>query len=244
MFEALLQVNKNNFPVIPDNGPGPQIMVAYDEVNDLGYFGTLPESDLFTFMEVDNGAKTPLGGTVANRTTANVWIKAYSKGKVIYMPKLVTRTGTSWTSIYKAGYMYGTDDTGVWQPGGIGVNQLTTLSKTAVDGSILTVKVRAIRTYDDMVYPTSLIPAKQKTQEYFGIRWRLNGTSPDPSAPFWANLGSIGAQTMGPETLADHSRALMMNNNGTYLYATSWDITTTSFCCFYPVLEIVSIVRP
>lgn len=244
MFEHFLSVGFSPAVVMPDSGPGPQGFKKYDAVNDVGYYGNIPLSDLFTIEAIEAMAVTPLPGAPNNRTSANRWIKANFKGKVIYMPYNTVRTGTTWADIYRAGFMYGVDGPGRVPPASGPVNQLRTITKTSGNGTVYTFMIRAVRSYATDPYPVSLVTADILSSEFSQTRERFNDPSQGGPANFyWEILGNgLGGQTLGPESSIAGTNALMLNNNSSYLRRDSWDKTTTSFCNFYPVLELVSVV--
>lgn len=243
----------NPNPTIANSGPGPKELLEYDRNNDTGYFGLVEQADLFNFSDIDAVAKTPLTGTVVNRSVSNKWIKAYYKGKVLFMPITCTRQGVLWTDIYKAGMQYGTDDNGKFQPGGVGVNQYTPITKVTPDGNTNLFKVRAIQGYGGNVLPASTASfdnAIMADSEYWAIRYRLIGVTtnpgnlvPAPRTP-WANLGSTSQYPFGVELNANNTQAVMFNDNNDWLRKTLQPIATSTFCSFYPVLELVSVTAP
>lgn len=236
---------KSLYPDIPGNGPGPGTLLKYDADNDAGYFGNLSDGSFFTFSQVEAAAKTPLPGTAVNRTVANYWIKAYWKGKVIYMPRYPIRSGTTWADIYRAGMVYGIDGAGSYIPSTGAVNQLTTITLTASDLTKYVYKIRMISTYGVNPLPAALVQSQIAVSEYTLIRERLAPTNNSPAGWGWATIGTISGQTMGYESIAGSPvRGCMVNNNGNYLNRTLWDITTTTFCQFYPVLELVEVIKP
>lgn len=243
--QLLIAAPKSNLPVIPDNGPGPQNLMKYDELNDVGYFGTLTEAEFFTYTQVEAVAKTALPGTAANRTADNFWIKAYWKGKTVYMPRRVIRTGTTWTDIYKAGMVYGIDGDGRYIPPSGAVNQLTKITLTSANQTKFVFKVRMIGSYGIDPLPSILSSTQTALSEYTLIRERLLPANGAPAGWSWVTLGSIMGQTLGWETNPGTPvRAAMLNNNTNYCYRTLWDISTSSFCSFYPVLELIEIIKP
>lgn len=241
----MLVGSKSPYPDIPGNGPGPGTLLKYDADNDVGYFGTLADSAFFTYSQIEAAAKTPLPGTAVNRTSANYWIKAYWKGKIIYMPRTVIRSGTSWADIYRAGMIYGIDGPGSYVPTTGAVNQLTTITLTASDMTRYVYKIRAISAYGVNPLPASLLTAQIAVSEYTLIRERLAPSGNAPAGWAWGAIGTISGQTMGYESIAGSPiRGCMVNNNGNYLNRTLWDITTTQFCQFYPVLELIEVIKP
>lgn len=243
----------NPNPAITDSGPGPKDLLEYDKNNDTGYFGLVEQSDLFSFEDVDAVAKTPLTGTAVNRNASNKWIKAYYKGKVLFMPISCTREKVLWTDIYKAGLQYGTDDNGKFQPGGVGVNQYAPIIKVTPDGNSNLFKVRAIQGYGGNVLPAaaaSFDNTIMADSEYWAIRYRLVGVTtnpgnltPAPRTP-WATLGSTQQYPFGVELTANNAQAVMFNDNSDWLRKTMQPIATSTFCSFYPVLELVSVTKP
>lgn len=243
MLELMMGIGVGStLPVIPDNGPGPTTMLKYDPNNDAGYFGIVTFADFFTIDAIEVIAATPLPGTATNRTATNYWFKTYLKGKIIYILKQVVRSGTSWADIYRAGFTYGVDGPGLSPPATGPVNQMRVLTKTAQNGTIFKFKVRMIQAYGIDPYTTPLVPAQTATSEYSLLRERLQPTQNNPVV--WATQGSISGQTFGFEKRNTGTEGLMLNNTTAYLGRTSWDINTTGFCQFYPVLELIEVIKP
>lgn len=244
MLEHLLTVSSGvPLPSFPDSGPGPTTLAKYDPDNDAGYFGTITETSLFTYAQVEAKAKTPLPGAASNRTN-NAWIKAYWKGKIVFMPTKTIRTGTTWADIYRAGFMYGIDGNGRINPATGPVNQLTKITLTDGSNKQFVFKIRAVSGYPDDPAPAAPLQSRTILSEYTCIRERLAPTGNAPVGFAWAALGTISGQTMSPECLADGTKAMMLNNNSNYTMRTMWDITTSSFCNFYPVLELIEVINP
>lgn len=109
MIEALLIGGAAPLATLPWSGPGPKTLKFGTE--DLGYFGKLSQDELFSVKETNDLA----GITVGTATPYTPeWMKFILKGKVIYMGTRLFRLSVSWTQIYEAGCVYGTNDNGLY----------------------------------------------------------------------------------------------------------------------------------
>jgi hypothetical protein len=239
---------QKGLPTIPGSGPGPSTLIKYDADTDTGYFGSLGSTAFFSYSDVIAAAKTPLPGVAANQTAANYWMKLYSKGKVLYMPRNIIRTGTTWADIYRAGMVYGIDGPGIYNPATGPVNQLTKMVLTSADQTKFVFIVRMISGYADNPAPTTgLLQPRIVASEYTQLRERLSSNNA-PAGWTWyptGVIGSIGGLTLAMETVGPTpTQGILLNNNANYLMRTIWDITTNQFCNFYPVLELVEIIAP
>jgi hypothetical protein len=108
MHELLLAGvgQKKQEPVeYPNSGPGTKMLILGDE--NVGYFGLVPQAELFTAPAL----RTAVGLTsgTQNVWTGN-WIKMFSRGKVIFFPDMALNNDISWASLYLAGITSGRDN--------------------------------------------------------------------------------------------------------------------------------------
>ena len=118
MIEQLLAGGATK-ATLPWSGPG--IKVIKFGTEDLGYFGTVDDNELFTPAEVLELTGLTAGTVLG--TTASFWFKFIFKGKIIYIRNQPTRHKIKWSELYSAGLIYGESGTGV-VPGTPGVGQL------------------------------------------------------------------------------------------------------------------------
>lgn len=239
MFEMILSagITKQNIPVITDSGPGPQTIIKYDEVNDVGYFGVTTTSQLFTTEEIEAKAKTTLIGTPINRTVTDLWAKYYFKGKVIYIACRTQRSGISWDNIYNAGFVYGEDGNGLYVVG-TGVNQLTTISKTTADNRTWLFKIRLPRLYT--VNPP--VVSNQQSIRLSEYSLTVERTYPTNNIDVsWAKLGDPGSSMVSIESVtSDFTAAAIANGNSSAYYRSRVQKNSAS-TSWLPVLELVSV---
>lgn len=112
-----------------DTGPGPSTIVRGDWF--CGYFGEVTSTDLFTSADMKTQISAISGWTLS---AINTWYKFIYNGKIIFTPGISVST-QSWLSIYGAGLVYGTDDTGAIptgvSPNPTRVNQMVRMVKGA-----------------------------------------------------------------------------------------------------------------
>lgn len=239
-YRAVLELIEP-FPTVADSGPGPSALINYEPEDKAGYFGQVSFDDFFTIEQIEAIALVPLPGSPNNRDATNGWLKMYLNGKVIYLLRKTVRTTITWNDIYNAGFQYGEDGNGR-APSSTPTNQLRVLSKTMPDGTILKYKVRAIQAYGVDPYPASLIKSQTALSEFALLRERLTPTTGVPIT--WDTLGTISNQTQGVEKNAAGTSSLMLNNSAVYLNRTSFSTTDNRFCNFYPVLELIEVIKP
>ncbi len=129
-------------PVVSDSGPGPADMIEYDPTTDTGYFGDLPNNEFFSTSAIEARGLVPLTGDEVFRLTESLWNKFYYKGKVLMIPKRVQRRNGSWSNLYLAGFVYGTNNTGIAPGQNAPTNQLRTIDWTSGDGTIFRYAIR------------------------------------------------------------------------------------------------------
>lgn len=254
MFEMMLTSGTNKIlPVIPDNGPGPSTLRQYDPGSGDGYFGLTTISDLFTVEQLEAVAATPLPGSATNRGVQDLWGKYTIDGKIIYIPKVTVRSGVSWANLYSAGFLYGTNDNGLYAFTTDGsfqtipltpVNQQRLLTKTAGDGTVFTFKIRAIKVMASNPNANISVPAQVSPSEYART---IERTSPTlGSTLVWANNGLPSGGILGLETrgasggLEVYNIIANGNNNALWRGYNTKQIVQQ----WLPVVELVSVVKP
>jgi len=170
--DRVVSLNKE-ITVTEKRGAGPQKILLGNE--NYGYFGQVSPSSFFNSSDIKAAA---LDKTVFNQTNISpTWYKFIRKGKVIYVPS--TDFGlVNWDGLYKAGFIYGTDDAGPidGHQGLAGVNQMRTVT---LDGEEYL--IRAMRGWgdvEDSVVPwASISGAGGYTPtpiEGLGVAWNEN----------------------------------------------------------------------
>lgn len=132
-------------------GPGPQTLIGGDA--QLGFFGEVSSTELFTTDELSTLVKLSAGSSVVANPT---WLKFAYKGKILFIAKTALRNSVTWPNLYYAGLVDGTDDNGPNRPYSTGaasadtacaVNQYTVVDK-AKDGSTWSFIVRLVQMFD------------------------------------------------------------------------------------------------
>lgn len=134
--------------VKPYSGPGPETLI-YGSL-ELGYCGDVGWKDLFTATEI--GELTGLSMSVTSNPLV-VWSKFVRNGKYLFTPQTFLG-GITFSSLYKAGVMFGVEGPGPWKPtGAADKNQMTVISK-----GIHKFIVRLPTGADDRNNPTRVVP--------------------------------------------------------------------------------------
>lgn len=102
------------------HGPGPNTLLHGNE--NYGFFGTVSSADFVNSGVITAALKSVSG--IATGVVYPVWFKYIRKGKVLFVPNTKFSDAT-WSSIYNAGAVFGTDDFGPSELNGT-VNQFTT----------------------------------------------------------------------------------------------------------------------
>lgn len=106
MLELLLSSGAEISVDYPDSGPGTKKLRHGDE--QLGYFGEVSQSELFTLADLMD--QTSFWTPVPYRTLT--WVKMFYKDDVIFFPLTPIASSTSWNSLYEAGLVYGDNTNG------------------------------------------------------------------------------------------------------------------------------------
>lgn len=231
------------YPTIPNNGPGPTTLIKYDETTGAGLFGDLDNAGFITPEQIEALSSTTLLGTAVNRSVSRLWVKYLFNGKVVYVPKRVIRTGTSWNNLYEAGFVYGIDGPGAYPsvPSGP-VNQLKTITLVANDGSTCKFKVRLISgctTDPGTTIGTDPTVRNSEWSKLVERTWPTSGID-----TVWAAYGSPGGSVLGKEsrpTYTEYTVGLAGNN---LAYYRGYVQKVTANAAWLPVLELIEVINP
>ncbi len=198
-----------------ESGPGTQVLKSGSQ--DIGYFGEVAETELFTPGEISalfpELPQTPLGATSV------FWLKFSYKGKYLFMPKKGFLGLLTYSDLYKAGLVYGTDNDGAF-PLGAGANQIRVVEK---DGYRF--KVRMIRA--DTVDPTTALTWSQssindtvvRSSEYTDLLYKLFNGAITNYPEKWENF------TLSDLISAGQSYEPVMETVGPTTGTTDWFMT-------------------
>lgn len=236
MFELLLATGNIKFPDTGYTGPGPQALIRYDLENDVGYYGIVEQSELFTPAEVEAVAATAIAsGTVVNRETTNKWHKFYYKGRITYVPQRTIRNGVSWDAIYTAGFIYGEDGNGKY-PASTPVNQLRILGKKLELGKrYFKVRVPEANLVDPQTNPPNT--ANTKSSEVTTTIERVVPTLGIDLA--WGTSGMPTGPVMARETMATTLTACATVLGTNTAYQRSSQFKNSATLNWLPVLELM-----
>lgn len=109
MFEMMLMGGRKPKIQYPNSGPGPKTLLFGDE--QLGYFGELTSDTFLTVHELQRQLSFYDGIIVDAKVS---WVKVFSEGRVLYIPKRTLATSVSWDALYNAGLVYGEDGVGLY----------------------------------------------------------------------------------------------------------------------------------
>lgn len=252
-WRPVLELTDYTPPVTADNGPGPSTMLVADPATGDGYYGLATTTEMFTMAEVEAQAITALPGTALNTGVQDLWGKYRCNDKILYIPRVTVRSGVSWANLYNAGFMYGTDDNGLYPyttnasfdvipltP----VNQLRLITKTDPQGNVWTFKIRTVRVMSSDPNANTTDTAAIRLSEYSRTVERTQPT--DGMGVVWANNGKLVGAVCGVETRGTSGGLqvyqLIANGNGNAYYRGF--STKQAGVYWLPVLELVSVVKP
>lgn len=238
-------------PAIQLSSYGPGATELLRGNNELGYFGTVTEAQLFSALEVQTGA-----GVSASNIGVIFWEKFIYKGKILYMPSRAIHPGISWNGLYSVGCVFGTNDTGIGDHGLSPRNQRRIISKGDDD---FIIRLPRFTTRQDATPPVpggSTISIAHS--EIYGSEWvqcmcALYGAflgvnvgkyqpvhNRIPGAPEWPSSGNPSA-TMGMEYSTTMSMLAIASPVTIYNGHSSYQRTVN--IAWRPVLELVPPVR-
>lgn len=236
VFKGTDEVLTKNIMVLAiapaDTGPGPQTLQAGDW--DLGYFGYCNSASFISY----GGLISALGLEVGTAMTDYGWYKVAYKGKVMFIPRSVLRTGVTYNQIYQAGAVFGTNDNGPVTPtGAVATNQyklqdiggftfIPRLMKGTADGAALPanktdfdINVPA-NEYDDIM--GAFYPNKRHTND---VTYQAFGRINEVGAPIYA---SGSATTDLCQQMASYANAGITVGRGGRRYYDDMKISTIS----------------
>jgi len=139
----------------PYTGPGPQTLLRGDY--NSGIFGEFPIADLFLPADL----KTMVGAPGTLVTSATRWIKAASRGKIIFFPSAAIAHTVSFDSLFAAGLAYSGIPQAEWPPQSLVGRSLVAQNKTIIKGDdVFNVRLPSARR--DRLSNTAI------TADYFG----------------------------------------------------------------------------
>jgi hypothetical protein len=140
MLESMLAIGGGRKKLYPNSGPGP---ISAEGTDDVAYFGTVSNAELFTAAEFTEQV-TELQGVAVNRDELP-WHKFLWYGKILFIKQYPifynassTNSPTSWKNLYKAGLIYGEDNDGTY-PFNEPVNQFRMVKKSSYNFKVRTI---------------------------------------------------------------------------------------------------------
>lgn len=229
-------VTLNEPPIVPANGPGPSTLIAGD--NTAGLFGDLSVDELVTIEQIEALATVPLPGTATGRSTPKLWAKYVYNDKILYIPKVSVRSGCGWNALYKAGFVYGTDDNGLYPGPNTPTNQLKIVEKLDSNGKTWRFKVRLIQLITSD--PFGAFDAAQTTVRNSEYSKLCERTRPSVGIDVvWATYGNISV-IVGKESWTSALDYCLIGNNATSAYNRSqWQKATNGASNWLPCLELI-----
>jgi hypothetical protein len=235
------------FPVYSDTGPGPTDLVKYDTATSSGYFGTVDNASFFTTDQIEAKALVSMTGTTYGRGLTGLWQKFVVQDKILFMPKVIQRQNTSWDDLYKAGFIFGTDDNGIDPGVNAPVNQRRTIDWVDGNGKIFTFAIRVAKGLT--VNPSN--NSGSTSPDVVGSEYSLTMERIYPTNGIdvaWASLG-----TPGPSPLVRESWNYLEGGKYTYSYVANGNsnaytrsrtLKSAMTSGWLPVLELISVTVP
>jgi hypothetical protein len=218
---------------MPYTGPGPQRLLRGDWKR--GYFGELPNTELFTASELLSLAG--LSGNVSTNGNATPWHKFVFDGKIIFMPASTLANNVAWNTLYNAGCVFGTDDTGPSQAATTPVLQNRRVSR---DGHVFKLRLPRALLNVDYVLSTTLDPHSEWCA-LLKMTVRNHGGAASPYkwwSDFLVTYTHIGTNVILMECNSTQSLMTVASGNmdptGTYNKS-----GTTTNMGWFPALELI-----
>jgi hypothetical protein len=257
VFETISATDRTvspNYPIVtvPRRGAGSNVLKAGDF--NYGYFGSLPSSS-FININALRAAVNFLLGTVQN--VSPKWHKFARNGKVIYVPEQLPVNQITWTQLYNAGLVFGSNDNGPYNAGAnVNQNAQVTIGPD-------TYRVRLMRGYNDdynVFAPTTNVaePAEAFTCEWDDFMYPLSVWV--PGVQRMANQASLSLSAMGLGASISNGGVLMQEKCTSAASSTplirgssitsardgltrrcvaATTIGTSTNVCWWPVLELI-----
>lgn len=256
MLEMLFGGRKPDSDI--DTGYGPNVLLtSYQDTTNpsrmTGYYGTIPASELINGPALATG----IGKAATLGDDVELWFKCYIDGKIVLIPKRPASASIGWQSIYNAGAVYGSDNTGTYYSGA-GIKQDKVL---ALRGYLY--RLRLLTGYDSsptkaVAIGTGANPSPTGLSEWNRLMYNLCSDAAAVSARkgptfgagySYAELCSIGDNigvlnfTSSPVSLSAGSAVGCRGNKATgitYGSATQvYDDRAAGTLAWRPVLELV-----
>lgn len=210
MNELLLSTGGKTI-YIANSGPGPKALLSGDA--NLGYFGEVTDTQLFTPSQVAGQAGLYLGTdnpTAVAAAGGNMWLKFIWNGVVTFVAKMPFRSNISWADLYAAGLVYGTRDNGKYP---LSPTKHQYIQMPKYEGQKLWVLKPRLPTG----YPADPTTGGQITtgewNQLFGRT--VNDTNGGVAAPKFANFGYAAtglSPSQGPDSLVQETLSTNVNS--------------------------------
>lgn len=242
-YKGSINIKWNRAPVgtFPNSGPGTKVML-YGSM-DAGWFGIVPEAEMFNklaFYNAINEDNSPAIGT----PTASLGIFYYKfayKGRFIFVPNVALVSNLSWSDVYKMGAAYSPTETNMFPPAAVEAVPQTRMIEV-VDGAKtwqFSPRFQSASQNDPVDVVTAVAPT------HGGEIWDLyrhTTTKGAHQTGLWANIDDLGVATA-----LDHVIQTLITNNAiahavsaNAVYVGSGDKTTYKTPLYRPVLELVN----
>lgn len=132
MIESLLSGGQQGRTYFPESGPGNKYLRRGTE--EIGYFGTVTDTELFAGWEIATFLNLNAG--IADKISNNTWMKFIYKGKFLFVCKEFIRYSLSWNDIYNVGAMYGVKGPGLYPVSGSPADQWKIMLKQEAGVSV------------------------------------------------------------------------------------------------------------
>lgn len=207
----------------PHFGPGPQELLR--GTWDRGYFGLVPDEQMFTFTEFGTQVGLAVSGP------AGGWHKFIYKGKILFWP--VNSMTMTWTAIYNAGLVFGDGTNGQYPAGCTLPTNVPQNKKVTRDGYEFNCRVTK--------------PANQQVYCNTMSAW-ANSEHMDLLSLIYGVIGGgaeVGAERFGDYSPADvyqHTTAAGSATQSALIYHNRVNTSTVSTTIAYPYRPILEMI--
>ena len=226
--------------VFPWSGPGSKKLMY--GTRDLGYFGTLTSSELFSDATLTTltGVTT---GTIGSGGAGQLWYKFILRGRVIYLAKYPTRISVAWSDLYKAGVVHGVKgygDSPVPVAGGVDQFKLLTKSETINSKrKVWPLKVALLSGANDGVFPSGSVWDSDQSEwdllwtKFFTDKWdpSANWSTMNFGSSYWhfvkeRSADGAYAAVRGSSAITTKSRVLVDNTTAAFAWRPKIELIT------------------
>lgn len=165
--------------VFYDSGPGP-IALEFGDI-ELGFFGEVSQSELFTPAQINAALQNLPGATVVYPNS--VWLKFAYKRKFLFIAKQPMFGSLNWNALYDNGLIYGTDDSGMYNSGKFR-NQIRLIGKNSFRFKMRTITGDEV---DPSELPIALDNTVYRSSEVTELLYRVYRTAIAPYPEKFAN---------------------------------------------------------